>query len=694
MTTHTSRLGATAGVLLALALSLASHQAFAAEYWLKTGTTTVNGVPMWGYSQCTDANFGDPSTTGTCGPVTVPGPALVVPPADVALTLHLKNTLPEPTSVVIPGQFTAMTPVWIEPATVKGEPNPLAGATYAGARPAGNLTAVVRSFTAEAAALNGTANYAWTNLKPGTYLYESGTHPQVQVQMGLYGSVAKDAAAGNVAYRQGGVDITYSSQVTLLYSEIDPALHAAVAGGTYGTTGPTSTLEYAPKYFLINGRTYPDAALDPLATIPAGRNTLLRLLNASLKTHVPTINGQYWKMIAEDGNPYAFLNYPRQQYTAFLPPGKTADVLLVPANASATANARYAIFDSRLFDTNNGASGGGMVAYLSVTPASAGAPVFDSSPVVTGRVGTPYTYPAHATDPNGDAVTYSLNGAPPAGMSIVASSGLITWTPGTAGSFPVSVRASDGALFNNQAFTVVVSAGGVPNTPPTARNDSYTAIAHPTGSGLNQVVAAPGVLANDVDAEGNALHTTPATNNGITLAANGALTVPPRAAGTVSFTYRALDTANAQSGAATVTITVIANRRPTAFPDAFQVPRCTTRVSGSTCRTGAGFYLAPQLDLVANDSDPDAQTLDADNQLPLAVARVRAQTSGTNLGNTSTVTTSSGARVTISGGTVTYVPAYNFSGNDVFQYRVKDRLGTESGTSNGTGWETVTVTVQ
>ena len=38
--------------------------------------------------------------------------------------------------------------------------------------------------------------YSWTNMKPGTYLYQSGTHPQVQVQMGLYGGVKKDFATG------------------------------------------------------------------------------------------------------------------------------------------------------------------------------------------------------------------------------------------------------------------------------------------------------------------------------------------------------------------------------------------------------------------------------------------------------------------------------------------------------------------
>jgi hypothetical protein len=56
--------------------------------------------------------------------------------------------------------------------------------------------------------------------------------------------------------------------------------------------------------------------------------------------------------------------------------------------------------------------------------------------------------------------------------------------------------------------------------------------------------------------------------------------------------------------------------------------------------------------------------------------------------------------VTVSGGAVTYVPRWNYRGADSFQYRVKDRLGKESGstttdTGNLTaGWATVTVTVQ
>ena len=46
----------------------------------------------------------------------------------------------------------------------------------------------MRSFDAETAA-GGSGSYTWTGVKEGTYLYHSGTHPQVQVQMGLYGAL-------------------------------------------------------------------------------------------------------------------------------------------------------------------------------------------------------------------------------------------------------------------------------------------------------------------------------------------------------------------------------------------------------------------------------------------------------------------------------------------------------------------------
>lgn len=352
------KLGALA--LTLATLPLAVNQALAAEYWLKAGATLVNmpdplggpaiPVTMWGYASCITTI----TAFDTCGAVTVPGPKLTVPPSDTTLTVHLLNSLAVPTSLVINGLIKAptnpMVPVWDNGAT--------------GARP--SLTARVRSFDAEAAP-NATADYTWGSLanpvRPGTYLYQSGTQPQVQVQMGLYGAATKNvvdavAATASVVATPGqayGAGYAFDNEATLLYSEIDPVLHAAIADGSYGRTGPTSTINYTPKYFLINGAPYQFGAS---VIEPAGSpgTTLLRLLNAGLTTHVPMINGKHWDVIAEDGKPYP---YRRTQYTALLPAAKTLDVLFTPE-----IGATYPIMDRRLSLSNNGLSDGGMMAFL------------------------------------------------------------------------------------------------------------------------------------------------------------------------------------------------------------------------------------------------------------------------------------------------------------------------------------------
>jgi FtsP/CotA-like multicopper oxidase with cupredoxin domain len=341
MNTKPRVLGAAA--LAVAATLLLPAQAFAVEYYLRAEPTTVadpNGgpdIPMWGYALCTGSGAG-------CGAATVPGPALTVPAGDSVLTVHLANALPpgQPTSLVINGLIKPMTPVWNDGST--------------GPR-GGDLTKRVRSFDTEAAT-GSSADYTWSNVAPGSYLYQSGTQPQVQVQMGLYGAVAKNAAELGTAAAQAYAGVAYDNQATLLYSEIDPALHAAVQDGSYGTAnGPTSTFDYQPKYFLINGKAYPSP---DLVILPQGNTgtTLLRFLNAGLTTHVPMIDGTHWTLVAEDGKAYP---YKSKQYTALLPAAKTLDVLLTPDAGGAV----YAILDRRLNLSNNGFSDGGMMAYLS-----------------------------------------------------------------------------------------------------------------------------------------------------------------------------------------------------------------------------------------------------------------------------------------------------------------------------------------
>ena len=229
-------------------LALGISPAWSADFYLEARPLVPaeypagipSSVPMWGYASC-DSGW-------TCGAASVPGPQLIVPAGDTSLTVHLKNSLaatlpatalsvPNMTSIVIPGQRdNAMAPVMFPPET-----NPHGAGEPARVR--------MRSFTHETLQ-SQIGDYVWSNLKPGTYLYHSGTHAQVQVQMGLYGSVTADAAAG-----QAYVGQAYSSQATLLFSEIDPALHAEVGNGTYATAGhPTSTINYQPKYFLLRTR--------------------------------------------------------------------------------------------------------------------------------------------------------------------------------------------------------------------------------------------------------------------------------------------------------------------------------------------------------------------------------------------------------------------------------------------------------
>ncbi|MBI5632250.1 MAG: hypothetical protein HZA15_02080 [Nitrospirae bacterium] len=321
-------------VLLSLIFIIGlSSVSWGAEFWLRAETLTktmpdTTDVTMWGFAQCTDATY------LTCSPATVPGPRLTVPVGDTVLTINLRNNLTgpfvEPVSVVIPGQMIVPTPVR-------------------------NPDGRVRSFTNEAPPDNTTTViYTWNNIKPGTYLYESGTHPAVQVQMGLYGAVTRDAAAGQ-AY---GPTTAYNTEAVLLFSEIDPVLHDAVATNNYGPgKAVTSTMNYEPKYFLINGDPYSSAAGDIPAGLP-GQNVLLRFLSAGLRHRVPAINGLRMSVVAEDGSPYL---YPKDQYSLLLPPGKTMDAIIMAAPGG-----RFPVYDRRLGLKNNDLPSGGMLRYLNV----------------------------------------------------------------------------------------------------------------------------------------------------------------------------------------------------------------------------------------------------------------------------------------------------------------------------------------
>lgn len=330
---------AVGGLTLALTLGARSARAETIDVYLCAGRVTQampdgRDVPMWGYSLVAAPADLAPGCGQTA---TVPGPVLGLPPhagpeSPTTLNIHLYNDgIAEGVSVVVPGQITSLAPVR-------------------------NADGRVRSFAAEA--LTGTVTtYTWSNFKPGTYAYHSGSHPAVQVQMGLYGAIKQDVAPG-VAY--AGVE--YEHEVVLVYSEVDPELHDAVDQGSYGAPPFTSTIDYAPRYYLVNGQAHTGPSTARVAAGRAGEPTLLRLLNLGLETHAPLLMGAHVAVVAEDGNPYP---HAREHYSVLLPAAKARDALWVPDAAGV-----YALFDRRLRLDNAPGVVGGMFSELDVAAGS------------------------------------------------------------------------------------------------------------------------------------------------------------------------------------------------------------------------------------------------------------------------------------------------------------------------------------
>jgi hypothetical protein len=173
------------------------------------------------------------------------------------------------------------------------------------------------------------------------------------------------------------------------------------------------------------------------------------------------------------------------------PNGDTLTYSLTTAPSGMTINAASGLISWTPTSTQAGtqavtvrvADPGGLAATqaynVTVAGGGNGSPTITSTPIIAATVGVAYSYDVNATDPNGDALTYSLSTAP-SGMTINAASGLIGWTPtaAQAGNQAVTVRVADpGGLAATQSFTINVGGGTAPSTTRVdlASPSSYTA---------------------------------------------------------------------------------------------------------------------------------------------------------------------------------------------------------------------------
>jgi FtsP/CotA-like multicopper oxidase with cupredoxin domain len=274
-----------------------------------------NTAFMWGYSSGFDA-------------FQHPGPVLCVHEGD-KVTVILHNTLPEPTSIVFPGQ---------DDVRADGAPS----------QPQVDGTGLMTSLAPAADATNGSVTYTFTADRAGTYLYEAGTNPEKQVRMGLFGAFivrpVDDTAVAHDdhAYDSADSQFTAGEEFMVLLSEIDPYQHQAAE-----TNKSFNLANYKPRYWLINGRGYPDSIADnfaswlpsqpygSLATVKPYDATnhplpgMARYLNVGTEDYPFHPHGNNGTVIGRDGHELknAGRDLSMEKFAINIGPGQTWDVL-------------------------------------------------------------------------------------------------------------------------------------------------------------------------------------------------------------------------------------------------------------------------------------------------------------------------------------------------------------------------------
>ena len=219
------------------------------------------------------------------------------------------------------------------------------------------------------------------------------------------------------------------------------------------------------------------------------------------------------------------------------------------------------------------------------------------------------------------------------------------------GSDSFTYYANDGQLNSEDPATVTITINSINDAGPVTVDDAYAV----DEDGSLSIDAASGVLANDTDVDNDPLTAILVDDSGpsngtLTFNSDGSFTYEPAPNfnGQDSFSYRANDGFVDSDPPATVTITVNpVNDSPVAADD----------------EASTFSHLALTIDVLANDTDLDGDTLQVDS-----------------------VTDGENGTVTNNGINVTYTPNSGFAGPDSFTYVVSDGNG-------GTDTATVYVTV-
>ena len=269
-----------------------------------------NVLFMWGYAEAGK-------------PFQHPSPVLCANEGET-VTVILNNALGgDDVSIVFPGQ---------EGVLANGVP----------AQPQFDGSGALVSLTDMAVRGGGSVTYSFTATRPGTFLYESGTDPDKQVRMGLFGALlVRPTSGADFAFNRADSQFGAGEEFMVLLSEVDPYQHQAVESGT-----PFDMNSYRPRYWFVNGRGFPDSIADngatwlqsqpygalarihpkPPGTLPG----MIRYLNVGTEDFPFHPHGNNGLVIGRDGHP---LEGPGREDLSFekfavnIGPGQTWDVV-------------------------------------------------------------------------------------------------------------------------------------------------------------------------------------------------------------------------------------------------------------------------------------------------------------------------------------------------------------------------------
>jgi Multicopper oxidase len=231
----------------------------------------------------------------------IPGPSLIVTEGQ-PVTVMLANGLPTAagnTSIVFPG-FSV------------------------------TATGGVAGLLTQEAAPGNPVTYTFTPNYPGTYAYYSGTRPDLQIEMGLYGALIVLPSTAQSGCTKGPYSLAasaydhpatcYDREYLFQFAEMDSRIHQAVeAQVQVGCSTPCPAIQvttepYQPNYYLVNGRSMPDDMDSPFAPnypnqpynanphMHPGDLMLMRIIGQGRWQHPFHFHGNHARVLARDGN--------------------------------------------------------------------------------------------------------------------------------------------------------------------------------------------------------------------------------------------------------------------------------------------------------------------------------------------------------------------------------------------------------